>query len=406
MKTLAVAWFWSLLADVVGKLAPALTILAYYRYFGGEKVANIVVAYSYVLAAWTLVDLGLGLYGSREVAAKTESAIKLKFEITIARLSIFLPIGFALSAALLFALQLSVPQTVLFVCYLLSRTLSLDWLLRGQERFKDYSTITQLSLVGQLCGLAIVLNSGAFGLQIAPLPFLCSGVVIASLTWIKSGGSCKKLSSFSLRLALSHVLRSYELSLVNGVSVITQQMPLIFLSLIAPVSSFASFALLHRLVLSATTLFVSFGAVFFPRLVRSAKLSLRKAFSEMLRFGVIVFFCAIFITALLASIVMTEYVQKVYFSRVDLPLFIAMGIYFVLRSARIAPMRFLIAAEMNRQAMLVTMIAFVVSGLGLVSFIYVGHLTQFTAALVFTIVELLTVVAMMFQSWRLAARLR
>ena len=404
MNKIAWAWFWSFLADIVGKLAPAITILAYYHYYGSLEVANIVVAYSYVLAAWTLVDLGLGLYGSREVAANTEIGSILKLEITIARLSIFLPIGIVLSVVFLSVLKLSFSQSALFVFYLLSRTLSLDWLLRGEERFQEFSHITQLSLIGQLFGLALVLALGNAGLQISPLPFLCSGLIIAWMTWLKSGDKSHRVTIHNIRSAFSHISKSYELSLVNGLSVITQQMPLIFLSLTAPVSSFAGFALLHRLVLSATTLFVSFGAVFFPRLVRSAKLSVLKAFDEMKKFCGIVIVLATLIALILAQVATNDYVSRVFLTGVDQPLVLILVIYFVLRSARIAPMRFMIAADLNLQAIVATALAFLISFGWLFVLTKFNYLNQMSAAIAFTVSELFTLLVMLFQSWPMAVR--
>lgn len=349
-RSLRSDWAWSFLADLGAKLAPSITVLVYYAALGSEQGSQIVVAYSYTLVAWIFIDLGLGLYGAREVAREGADIDRLHVEITVARLSLAVPIGLALTLALAYVLNITTLEAFGFGTFLVARSLAVEWRLRGEGRFRALSRVTQSALIGQLVGLGAVflLNLTENFLS---LPFALWAILLAVLSWRVSGVRWANLYGGSVRSGLRHLLVSYQLSLVNGVSTFAQQLPIIALSLVYPVASFAGFALLHRLTLSGTMIFVSLGSAVFPIFVRAANEAPALAWRESLRLMGIIGLTCLPLIGLIMIMMQVPIIQKTFFPAVGMNLLLVMMAYLFLRSLRISPTRLLLAGNHQRLAL-------------------------------------------------------
>lgn len=343
-------WAWSFFADIGAKLAPSITVLVYYAALGSAQGSQIVVAYSYTMVAWIFIDLGLGLYGEREVAREGADVNRLHVEITVARLSLAIPIAFALAFALTYILDITALEASGFAIFLVARSLATEWRLRGEGRFRALSQVTQLALIGQLAGLGAVflLNLTESFLS---LPFAIWALLLAVLSWRVSGVRWARLYVGPFGAGFKHLVVSYQLSLVNGVSTLAQQLPIMALSLAYPVASFAGFALLHRLTLSATMIFVSLGSAVFPRFVRAAKDSPAQVWRESLRLMGIIGLSCLPLIVLIILVMQVPIIQKTFFPAVELGLLLVMMAYLFLRSLRISPTRLLLAGNQQRLAL-------------------------------------------------------
>lgn len=355
-RALWLDWAWSLFADLGSKLAVTITVLVYYAALGPIQGSQILVAYSYAMVAWICIDLGLGLYGQRAVAQHDANVNRLHIEITFSRISLALPIACSLAFVLNYLVDISLLDASGFAIFLIARSLATEWRLRGEKKFKVLSHVTQLALIGQLTGLGAVflLNLTHSFLS---LPFIVWAFTMALLSWRVSGVRWFRLFGASFGSAFKHISGSFHLSLVNGVSTFVQQIPIIALSLIYPVESFAGFALLHRLTLSATMVYVSLGTAIFPRFVRTANLDAAQAWRDNLHLMMIIgLTCLPMILAIVLGL-NTPIVQKMFFPAVGLDLILVMMTYLLMRSLRISPMRLLLASNQQGLAMRASILA-------------------------------------------------
>lgn len=388
-------WVWSVLADIGAKLAPSITVLTYYTTLGSAQGSQIVVAYSYTMVAWIFIDLGLGLYGAREIAREDADVDRLHVEITFARLCLAVPIGLALVFVLTHILDITTLEPFGFAIFLVARSLATEWRLRGEGRFKALSHVTQIALIGQLVGLGAVFLLG-LSESFLSLPFALWAVLLAVLSWRAAGVRWARLRGGFTGAGFKHLLVSYQLSLVNGVSTIAQQLPIIALSLVYPVASFAGFALLHRLTLSATMIFVSLGSAVFPRFVRAAASDPAQAWRESLRLMGIIGLTCLPLIALIVLVVQVPIIQTTFFPSVGLGSLLIMMAYLLLRSLRISPMRLLIAGSQQRLALRASIAAaallVVMLGVGFLC----DSLTVQYAALAFMLAEIVMLGGMIY----------
>ena len=378
-------WLWSLIAEVLARLAAIIVTAAYFTYLGKEAAGQFVVTYSYVMTCWLLVDIGLGLYGARQVALLGAPVKMLQLEITAVRLACSLFASVLVYVLLRQIVGTSVPVALSFGLFLILRGFSLDWLYRGTSRFKTLAVINVVAGIGQLAALPLVTPENW---QITlGIPFTVWAAIISSYGWRRSGVSPLGVLRSVNRRSMAHLKRSFSFSVTNGVSTLFQQAPVLALSLMYAPAQLAGFAFMHRLALSSIMLFSSLGAAIYPRLVRQSARGLDQATAATLRATVLIGLVALVPAAGVLLGYAIPYLDITYFPGSNWTATLALAVFLVLRSMRVAPMRLVLAANLHHKAVLTTTTALVVfSGVQAVMML-MGLATIASTALLFVGVE-------------------
>lgn len=344
-------WFWSFLADVASRLGAIVVLTSYMTFLGQEVAGVILVSFSYVMMCWLIVDLGLGLYGARAVALEGADVLTLQAEITAVRL--ILSIGAACLAVLLviFLGDGSLMIALSFGAYLVLRGLSLDWFFKGLAKFRLLAFVNISASVVQVAFLPFITEANWS--QFGAVPFVLWAAVLSVVGWVASNTSPWNVLKALRPQSLAHVKSSIGFCLTNGVSTVFQQLPIVGLSIVLPASEIAGFGFLHRICMSSIMLFTSLGAAIYPRLVKRAQSSIGEAAKLTPKAMWIIGILALFPAAMVAVGYSVSHIQQTYFSDVSWIACLSLVAFLVLRSMRVAPMRLLFAANLQKQALLV-----------------------------------------------------
>lgn len=161
---------WLAFGDAVSRGGVFVYALLVARSLGPEAFGVFTLAQSTALYVWIGVDLGVNLYGAREVARAGDAWRRVVGEL----LGLRLVAGAAMTllyvgGALLLAPAQAVPALVVSSSYLVANALFLDWAAKGLERF-------HLPAMANAASAAVVLAGYAFLVRPAPDPALAAGV--------------------------------------------------------------------------------------------------------------------------------------------------------------------------------------------------------------------------------------
>jgi O-antigen/teichoic acid export membrane protein len=219
---------------------------------------------------------------------------------------------------------------------------------------------------------------------------------MAICTWSFVRVNLRRFDLSYTKTALKHVRKSYVLTLAKGASAITQQLPVVVLSMVFPVVAYSGFALLHRVVLSSNLIFVSLGMAVFPRFVQRAREDYDKAWRSSHKLMGYIIIMVLPVVAVLLSLTQIPQIHQKFFPDVSLLAAVSMLAYLAVRSVRIVPMRFLIASERQDKALKG-------SGFGCLLFMFILLICWLTlgitielVALGFLVTEIVIIVIMLF----------
>lgn len=342
-------WGWTFAADQALRLGPLLVIGALYLGISPEAGAEIVVAYGYAMLAWLVIDLGLGLYGTRLVAEGGQSPDDVQAEISSSRLWLSLVANLGLAPCLL-AIGLSVPETACFMLYLTLRSAAPDWRLKGERRFKAlaYCSLAAFGVLATSLGLLLAVD-GLSVVRSAPFAIWSIAYVIA--IWFVCRLSPARVLQWPRRSNLRHIRTSWSLSVMNAAMATSQQVPIIALSTVMPPARFAAFALLHRVALSVSMLFVSLGAAVFPRFVKAASRDYPKAWRASVKLMGVIGVISACLGVVTLAVVNLPWIETELFPGLTMAVALPTCAYMVARSVRIAPTRLLVADHRERAAL-------------------------------------------------------
>lgn len=343
-------WLWSLSAEVSARLGTIALLVLYLPLLGDTAAGTVLIAFSYTMTAWLLVDIGLGFYGVKQVAQQDRPADEIQSEITKARLILCLPVLALLLAMLVGYFRLPVGIAAGFGVFLLARALAGEWRFRGEERFVTLAKVSILASLAQIACFAAIVRPDNWS-ETASLPWACSGIALLLGSWISTGMTPAALWRVESGKALSHLKTSYGFSVTNGLSVLFGQSPILLLSLFYPAAALAQFALLHRLILSANLFFQTLGAAVFPRIVRSERGDGKE--SRELNWAIVkisVLFSGCIGAGTLVAYAI-PFVRETYLSDLQLGVLVSLLVFFLLRSVRESYMRLLLARGVMGEAM-------------------------------------------------------
>lgn len=390
-KSLRRDWFWSFGADLLGRLGVMVVMFSYMTYLDREAAGIVIVSYSYVMTAWLLVDLGLALYGARQLALRDADVHAIRSEITACRLTLSIAAAALACAALMSIADATLPIASGFALYLVLRGVSLDWYFRGLARFRTLAVVNTFAGIAQLAALPFVDQDN--WRQLASLPFAAWAVALAVAGWMAAGGVLAGVMRSLGRKSLRHLRYSIGYSLSNGLSTLSQQLPILALSVIFPPAQVAGIGFLHRGCVAGVIAFSSLGEAIYPRLVRTSQKSMTTAVAMSKRAMQMIGVLALFPAGGILVAYAIPTLRDKYFPGVSWVACLALACYFVLRSMRVAPMRLLFAANLQSRVTMVSTTVLVGYGATLTS-LYFGDLFSIdTAMMAFCVAEFLVLVS-------------
>lgn len=382
-------WLWSFIGEIGARIGSLCLFVGYVPILGNEPVGKVLVGYAYAMTSWLLIDLGLGLYATKEVAAARKTGVdRLQVEITVARALLAIA-GIALYF-LLSGIVVDSPGGVVvsFSLFLLCRALAVDWRLRGEGRFKEIAFIYLIASLLQI-GTAVALVSTENWELTAAMPWAAYGLTLVLGCWYvtKLKGGRELFKKSTLRESIRHISKSIGFSASNGLSVLFQQSPVLVLSTAFGAGAISGFALVHRIALSSVVFFQVLGSATFPRLVVLGTKSKKSAWELSRKIGMLILVLSLLLLAIFLALTLFPAIRELYLKDISYTVVISFGLFMVLRSVRVAVVRFLFATERQGDYARISgwiLLLFLACMLG---FWWAGVLTEEITAITFALVE-------------------
>ena len=330
--------------------------------------------FSFVLTVFTFmwmgVDLGLGMYGTREIARGRQTSEDLPMTLSFMRGSIAILIGLV-TAGVVFVLQRDTVPALLalsFCGYLLVRAFYVDWYLRGLEEYRTLAAISVVSAAGMIVSAYFFLDSNA-GLAWSGLPWFVAYTIGSTVIWIVIGHQ-----KFGRHRGVSEIARwsnhwreSVHFTLSNGVSTIFQNLPLVSLYLLGDAFITGEFAAPYRLVIAAIFVMSILPLAMYPVIAEQYE-NRARGLRRMILLAVL----AVAIASVFVAVPAGYYAEEIVMGLFGLEYSESVGalrillVFFVLRSTRAVLVRTVCAAGFQRDYSLIAMASVVVISIFLI----------------------------------------
>lgn len=375
----------------------ALGTLAIFIVLGDPAQAgSAVTGVAYAMTAWLLLDVGLGYYGTREVAAQPSNADLLQSELTITRLSlavIVVPVLIAINAIVL---ELNLATAVGFAAFIVLRAGAGDWRLRAESRFGALFLINSVASIAQLTTAFAVLTLQP---ESVALPWFVWSLILLVGCWLQTQMNVGRLFAVRILDSLRHLKTSVHFALSNGATVLFGQLPLLSLSLILLPEQIAGFGFAHRLAIAANIVSQSIAVAFFPRLVTSFDQNSPDSVRLARGLTVLTIAASAAVAASVPLFLVTLGLVEELFPLAERSALLLLAIFVVARGAREAGTRTLFARREEQTATRIigintALVAGIYAALTLTDF-----LDQVSAAAIFLGAELVVVTALLRRSF-------
>ncbi len=258
---------WGIISQVGGKGIFFLVTVYLARVLGTEEYGLFTYAQSIVLYFWIAVDLGIDMYGSREIASDKSNASNIINPLVTLRIIGGL-VAFAAFIPILIFIKHSTSQRLLFMgcaLYLITRAISVEWVMRGFEKFK-YITIANFATFITMLLAMIIFVRGKDNLVSASflwsLCYLFGGIVLLIFLYEKLGIRIEPV--FDIGNWLLHLRKSIHFTISGGLLALSQYLPIIFLGLLASANEVGLFSAPYGLVLGLVFVISLFPYSLYP----------------------------------------------------------------------------------------------------------------------------------------------
>jgi len=276
---------WGIINQVGGKGLFFLVTMYLARVLGTEGYGLFTYAQSIVLFFWIAVDLGVDMYGSGEIAKDKLNASNIINPLITLRIIGGFVAFFTFLLILLF-IKHSASQRLLFIgcaLYLVTRAISVEWVMRGFEKFKYITIANFATFTTMLLAMIIFVKSKDDLVKASFLWSLCyllGSIVLLILLYGKLG--IKFEPAFNIRNWLLHLRKSIHFTISGGLTALSLFLPIICLGILASADEVGLFSASYGLV--RALIFVLFLVPYalypiFTELYISEKRKFRKLFN-------------------------------------------------------------------------------------------------------------------------------
>ncbi len=258
---------WSLVAEVGTKLIFFLVTVYLARKLGIESYGIFVFAQTIISYFWFAVDLGISMYGSREISKDKKNSIGIINSLLTLRITSGLIIFFILFITIQMFIANDLKKTVMIGCsfYLISRAINIDWVLRGFEKFK-YIAIGNIATFFPMMLLVLILIRDKEDVVIASymwsLCYLIGGIVLLFILY--NNLNVKYIPDFKIDNWMKHLKESVHFSISGGLSMLYYSLPIFFIGTFATDYELGIFSAPFKLVFSIIFIYSMISMSLYP----------------------------------------------------------------------------------------------------------------------------------------------
>ncbi|MBW7956519.1 MAG: flippase [Deltaproteobacteria bacterium] len=266
-RRVASNFLWSLLGEGTSKSVIFITNVHLARVLGVSNFGVFSVAQIITLYLWVLADVGIGLYGIREIARRRDGAEAIANPLITLRIVSGLAF-FLIYSAVIFMIEMPFDARLVYMCsglYLLTNSFYPDWVLKGLEKFKFIALGSFVTSGVFLVSIFLFVNSTddtARAALLSSLSFLFgSMILILSLKRI-TGISFRP--SFNFRMWYHHVRESIFFTISGFFYLLYIFLPVLILQFLLSSFEVGLFSAPYRIVLAACTAGYLIPTAFYP----------------------------------------------------------------------------------------------------------------------------------------------
>lgn len=259
---------WSFFSEIVGKGAYFVTNIYLARILQVENFGLFVLAQTIVAYFWLSVDLGINMYGIREIAKGVIDRTEIIGELLAIRIISGVVVFSIFTFIVLFVLNIPSIEKLSFIgcgLYLITYALYIDWIFRGVEKFKYIAYGKILSSIVYLSGIFIFIKTSvdvALAAFIYSISFL-GGAIFLNVILIKRL-KIKFKFSFSLNKWRIHLKESIYFTLSGVINMSLYSMPVIIIGLLLTNYDIGLFSAPYRIINSLCSVGVLIPMAFYP----------------------------------------------------------------------------------------------------------------------------------------------
>lgn len=303
---------------------------------------------------WMGIDLGLGMYATREVARAPHEVTG--FAADFATMRLVLAVGLTLPVLLIMwvsgadALQMWLAAG--FTLYVLARAVQLDWLMRGLEYYRALAIIN-LAIAGLLLAFTYTMVAEPSDAKWASLPWFLSyfaGTLGIQIVLHRKGMRWNRGNLHPSRW-IHHWKQSIHFTLSSGVSTLYQSIPLLFVHHVASAHTTGVFAAPFRVVVALVFVASIFPMTIYPVFANLHSRANAAALTRLVGISTVAMAVGAAVVTLFVWTYAGDLMDALFGSqyRAGIPVLKWLSIFFLLRSVRAVFVRGICAAGDERR---------------------------------------------------------
>ena len=266
-KRISSNFIWSVLAEAIPKGVFFITNVYLARILGASGYGIFALAQTVTYYFWFSVDLGVSMYGIREIARDRENAGNIINPLLTMRITSGAIVFLMYTVAVLLIDMHSTHKLVFLGCgfYLMTYSLYSDWVFKGLEKFK-YIAFGSFASSGVFLISVLVFIKDADDLAMAAFFWSVSFILgSGSLLYVlfRKAGIRFKLN-FNFQAWLSHIKESVYLSISSVLLTVYRYLSVFLLSYFYTSLEVGLFSAPYRIVLAVGTAGLILPMAFFP----------------------------------------------------------------------------------------------------------------------------------------------
>jgi len=270
IKRIGTNFGWSILSEVGGKGFLYLATVYLARVLGTANFGLFTFAQTITSYCWLGVDLGVNMYGAREIAKNKMNAPAVINPLLTLRILSGIILFSIYSLSIYFLFQGDPVKRVIFAgfaFYLLTRSLNLDWVMRGFEKFNFIAFGNFATFFAILFFLFISVRQAS---DVTNAPFIWSfsyllGDISLLIIYYKRM-HLRYRPTFNLKIIWLHLKESIHFTVGNGLLFLYQYLPILFLGFLVSSHDVGIFSAPYNLVLSLTIVATLLAVALYPTL--------------------------------------------------------------------------------------------------------------------------------------------
>jgi O-antigen/teichoic acid export membrane protein len=267
-KRVASNFGWAVTSEGIGRVTFFVANIYLARVLGVTSFGQFVLAQTLTLNFWIAVDLGVSLYGIREIAKDKDHSSDLINALFSMRLVGGLTV-FIIYAVVVCAIHTQSPQQreVFLACglYLPAYSLYTDWVAKGLEQFWYLPVGNLVSAAVFIAGLvAFVHNSAdaARGGIVWSFAFLCGSLALGYVVNKKTGHKLRLV--LDVRIWMYHLRESLFFSISGGLNALYLYLPIFLVGFFCSAYELGMFSAPYRVILTLGTAGFLLPGAFYP----------------------------------------------------------------------------------------------------------------------------------------------